>query len=152
MGISTCKFEKKKLIWKMKLILKFCFRFTPVCLKILPVCLLFPPLYKFGLAHSTIRTQATFLDFVDTFCFKLSFFDLFSEIRGHKLSGVPYCNNSKCAAKYSSWRIEWWVKRRNRTTWSRPHRVWNCRVDKKKWVFVNFFADFKLNFWWTSTN
>ena len=43
----------------------------------------------------------------------------------NKLSVVPYGASSECAGKYWSWRIEWWVKRQNPTTWSRPHYIWN---------------------------
>ena len=83
-------------------------------------------------AHQrTNRTPAPFWDFADLFCSKLGLFPWFSEIWRLNLSRVLYGNNSKCAGKPSSWCIQRWVKRRNLTTWSRSHRVWNVWVAKK---------------------
>ena len=102
--------------------------------------------------HSgTIRTPAAFWDFVGTFCSKFEHFGSFSEMRRHGLTGLSHSNNSKCAGKLWSWRIQRWVTRRRLTFWNWSHRVWRSRVDKIKSFCVNFFVDFKLNFWSTTT-
>ena len=71
-------------------------------------------------------------------------------MRRHSLTGLSHSNNSTCAGKLWSWRIQRWVKRRRLTFWNWSHRVWKSRVDTIKCFFVNFFADFKLNFWSTA--
>ena len=92
-----------------------------------------------------------FKNFVVMFCSKFEHFVSFSEIRHHNLTGLPYSNNSTSAGKLWSWRIQRRVKRRRLTFWRWSPHVWIGRVDKIKCFFVNFFADFKLNFWSPST-
>ena len=71
---------------------------------------------------------------------KFEHFVSFSEMRRHSLTGLSCRNNSTCAGKLWSWRIQRRAKRRRLAFWSWSHRVWNSRVDKMKCFLSTFLV------------